>query len=158
MLLVSPVIFYDRNGKQWEVTEGSIINGASIPRIFWTYFGAPFVGDYRKASVIHDHFCYTKSESWRAVHRMFLDALLVSDVPLVEAVIMYAAVYVGSEKWGVEDLAESSVRQQVAEDFTEDRFGEVSEHIRSLEEPDLGSLDEYLDEVDRYLDSVITSN
>ncbi|MEZ5573815.1 MAG: DUF1353 domain-containing protein [Halioglobus sp.] len=48
--------FTDRRGKVWAASEGSIINGASIPGL-WTLDGSPFIGDYRRASILHDIAC-----------------------------------------------------------------------------------------------------
>ena len=98
MLVVESVTFHDRDGKEWQVPEGARINGASIPRLLWV-LGSPFVGDYRRASVIHDHFCNTKSEPWKKVHRMLYDAVLTDGVSKITAMGMYAAVRAGGPRW-----------------------------------------------------------
>jgi hypothetical protein len=41
----------------WIAPAGFIFDGATIPRAFWTVFGDPFIGDYRRAAVIHDLIC-----------------------------------------------------------------------------------------------------
>ena len=57
MELQSEVAFVDNKGKRWIVPTSSKVDGASIPSFLWTFAGSPFVGNYRRASVIHDHFC-----------------------------------------------------------------------------------------------------
>lgn len=99
MRLVEPFTFVDANQNVWRVPEGAIVNGASIPRPLWSLFGAPFVGDHRRASVVHDHYCTTMSRPWPAVHRMFFDALLASGVPRTRAKAFYSAVLRGGPRW-----------------------------------------------------------
>ena len=38
---------------------GRVVDGASIPSVFWSIIGAPYTGKYRDASVIHDYYCET---------------------------------------------------------------------------------------------------
>src|SRR5438046_1090750 len=38
----------------WTAPKASVVDGASIPRVFWTLIGGPFDGKYRNASVVHD--------------------------------------------------------------------------------------------------------
>jgi len=97
--LVEPFAFVDKQKKVWSVPKGAVVDGASIPRVLWTLVGPPFVGDYRYASVVHDYYCDTKSESWRATHRMFLEASLLGGVESEKAKVMYAAVYARGPRW-----------------------------------------------------------
>lgn len=39
MKLVDDFAFIDRASLHWDVPSGAVINGASIPQIFWTLFG-----------------------------------------------------------------------------------------------------------------------
>ncbi|MGN6185065.1 MAG: DUF1353 domain-containing protein [Thermoanaerobaculia bacterium] len=41
----------------WTAPSGFVFDGATIPRALWTVFGDPFIGDYRRAAVIHDLLC-----------------------------------------------------------------------------------------------------
>src|SRR6516162_3729006 len=50
MKLTQDFGYIDPSGRPWEVPVGTIVDGASIPRIFWTLVGAPYSGKYRKAS------------------------------------------------------------------------------------------------------------
>jgi len=84
---------------QWAVPADIIVDGASIPRAFWSLIGGPFEGRYRNASIVHDHYCVLKSVPWKAVHRMFYTAMRCSGVPAVQAKIMYYAVYRFGPRW-----------------------------------------------------------
>jgi uncharacterized protein DUF1353 len=41
----------------WTAPAGFVFDGTTIPRALWTVFGDPFIGDYRRAAVIHDLLC-----------------------------------------------------------------------------------------------------
>jgi hypothetical protein len=73
--LLREITFYSPEGSEWFVSVDAWLDGASIPRAFWTIIGAPFEGKYRAASIVHDHFCITRDRSWRETHRMFHDAM-----------------------------------------------------------------------------------
>ena len=99
MKLTEPFAFRDTAGTVWQVPAGAIVNGASIPRALWTLVGPPFVGDYRRASVVHDYFCLTKSRPSREVHRMFYEASIVDGTDPKQAAVMYAAVRRYGPRW-----------------------------------------------------------
>ncbi len=99
MKLHENIKFTDSSGEQWLAPKGWVVDGASIPRIFWTLIGPPFVGDYRRASVIHDYYCDVKTKPWKTVHRMFYHASIAGDVPESKAKVMYAAVYAAGPRW-----------------------------------------------------------
>ncbi len=94
MKLASRVKFLDNEGKSWEVPADSIVDGASIPRLLWTFAGSPFVGNYRRASVIHDYFCDIKTTGAEKIHRMFREAMIVDGVNELEAGIKHTAVVI----------------------------------------------------------------
>lgn len=99
MKLVEPFRYIDSRGHAWEVPPGAVINGASIPTVFWNTIGPPFVGDYRRASVVHDFHCGEQSQPWRDVHRMFYEASLMGGVGKIRAKMMYVAVYAKGPRW-----------------------------------------------------------
>jgi Protein of unknown function (DUF1353) len=99
MKLLEPFAFRDGRGKLWSVPVGAIINGASIPQVAWSAAGSPYTGSYRRASVVHDYYCETKTESWESVHRMFFDAMIAGGVGEVQAKTFYAFVYAGGPRW-----------------------------------------------------------
>lgn len=99
MQLTQDFSFVEDSGKRWDVPSGTVVDGASIPRVFWTIVGSPFTGNYRKASVIHDYFCEGMSRPWQEVHRVFFDAQLVEGNNLYHAKLLYAAVYAWGPRW-----------------------------------------------------------
>ncbi len=91
--------YEDRAGKLWLARQGQVLDGASIPPAFRDMIGMPFVGDYRRTSVVYDYYCHVMSEPWRDVHRMFYDASLTEGVSEVNAKVMYAALYAAGLRW-----------------------------------------------------------
>ena len=99
MKLVQDFQFTDSFGKTWEAKIADIVNGASIPKILWTSVGPPFVGKYRRATVLHDVACVKREEPHKKVHRMFYDAMLADKTSKVKAKEMYLAVATFGPKW-----------------------------------------------------------
>ena len=119
MRLLESVEFTDSNGQVWEAPAGSIIDGASIPRFFWRVIGSPFVGLYRRATVIHDVYCVTRSEPHEAVHAMFHEAMLADGVSEGKAKAMFEAVDHFGPQWDDlgEDLAVLDATDDEGEQF-----------------------------------------
>lgn len=99
MELIQPFSFVDPNGKLWAVPSGTIVDGASIPPAFWSFIGGPFEDKYREASVIHDHFCETKTDTWENVHLVFYQGMQAKGVDAIKSKLMYAAVYNFGPRW-----------------------------------------------------------
>jgi hypothetical protein len=99
MKLQQKFMFIDKNNNEWIAPRESIIDGASIPRVCWFFIGSPFVGNYRRASVIHDVYCITKSKPHKQVHKMFYQAMRCDCVNYFKAQAMYLAVKLGGPKW-----------------------------------------------------------
>ncbi len=99
MEVVKDFGFRDHDAAEWPVPSGARVDGASIPRPLWSFIGGPFEGKYRDASVVHDYYCDTRARPWRAVHRVFYDAMLVSGTHPQLAKLMYAAVYYCGPRW-----------------------------------------------------------
>ena len=91
-------------GERWPVPIEAIVDGASIPRPFWSVIGGPFEGQYRDASIVHDYYCDMKTRAWRATHRMFHDAMRCSGVGVTKAKIMFYAVYRFGPRWTLPSL------------------------------------------------------
>ena len=106
MELLGPFSFIADDGTRWDAPAGAVVNGASIPRALWV-FGPPFVGDYRRASVIHDYYCETKTRDWKSTHRIFYHGCIADGVSVLKAKAMYAAVYSRGPRW---DLAPSDLK------------------------------------------------
>ncbi|MEQ0314415.1 DUF1353 domain-containing protein [Klebsiella sp. GB_Kp051] len=99
MQLKRPFGYISMNDREWNVPIDTIVDGASIPRVFWSLIGGPLEGPYRNASIVHDHFCDIRTQPWPDVHRMFHDAMLCSGVPYLKARIMFYAVYRFGPRW-----------------------------------------------------------
>jgi DNA/RNA endonuclease G (NUC1) len=102
MRLLEAFAFVDDNGVRWDAPTGSVIDGASIPDFLWSAtVGTPFVGDFRRASVLHDVACQQRTRPHTQVHRMFYDAMVVDGVDVVRAESMYTAVRLFGPRWTV---------------------------------------------------------
>lgn len=54
MVVLFDFAYLDNNGLLWPCFRGDVIDGASIPRAFWTIFGSPYTGAYRRSAAPHD--------------------------------------------------------------------------------------------------------
>jgi uncharacterized protein DUF1353 len=138
MKLLRDFSYRDSKGVQWMAPEGSIIDGASIPRWLWTVVGSPFTGPYRKASVVHDVACDTKSKPWLDVHRMFYEACLCGGATETQAKVMYAAVYKYGPRWAPGGGTYFMIRSAM----TEDQFKMLKSHIET-ENPSLEAIENF---------------
>lgn len=103
MTLVEPFGYVDPHDVHWHAPAGAVVDGASIPRPFWSLIGGPFEGRFRNASVVHDVACVERSRDWREVHRMFHDACRCGGVGAALANTMYYAVWHFGPRWRFED-------------------------------------------------------
>jgi hypothetical protein len=115
MRLVEAFSYEDQKGKIWETPAGSEINGATIPRALWTSIGAPFVGNYRRATIVHDYFVgelsnplVTPAER-KAADRMFYHACLHDGCSLKFAGILYIGVCIGTWIAGLGETFQKSI-------------------------------------------------
>lgn len=109
MTLVEPFAYVDVAEARWLAPAESVVNGGSIPRAFWSVIGGPFTGRFRNASVVHDVACVARSRPWKQVHRMFYEACRCGRTNVVQAKIMYYAVYHFGPRWR---LAGRSLRDE----------------------------------------------
>ncbi len=106
MQLLEDFTFCDSAGSEWYAFEGTVFDGASIPRFLWPLFGSPFVGDYRRAAVIHDAFYKRTRKQFctrKDVDQMFLEAMRCDGVGRIKSRLMYAAVRAFGPRWEVEE-------------------------------------------------------
>lgn len=108
--LMQPYVYVDGGGRRWTVPQGAQVNGASIPREFWTVLGGPYEGRYRNASVIHDYFCEPEHRqySFQATHRMFYEGMRAMRVSENRAQLMYYAVRRWGPRWDPPGAAANS--------------------------------------------------
>ena len=103
MTLVEPFAYVDPRAVRWDAPAGAVVNGASIPRAFWSLIGGPFEGRFRNASVVHDVACEIRTREWQAVHRMLYEACRCGGVAIATAKTMYYAVWHFGPRWRVEE-------------------------------------------------------
>lgn len=113
--LLSDFAYRDPQDRMWTAPKGAIVDGASIPRAFRLLFGGPWDGRYKEASVIHDHFCKTKSRPWQDVHRSFYSAMRANGVDETKAKLMFAAVYRFGPRWTGENESFKVCSRELAE-------------------------------------------
>lgn len=99
MRLKQPFGYVEEGGREWPVPSEAVVDGASIPRVFWSLIGGPFEGQYRNASVVHDYYCDMQTRPWQDTHRVFYEAMLCSGVGDIRAKTMYYAVYRFGPRW-----------------------------------------------------------
>src|SRR5256886_14865778 len=99
MRLLQDFHFLEPDSTEWIAPRDSSIDGASIPQVFWSFIGGPFEGRYRNASVVHDVACVVKTRPWRRVHRMFYLASRTGGVGVVNAKVMFGAVFLFGPHW-----------------------------------------------------------
>ena len=104
MKLLSKFAFMDSTGLRWEANPGDVVDGASIPEFLWSHVaGTPFIGDYRRASVLHDVACAKKMRTSPQAHRMFYDAMIADGTDPKRAMTMYVAVRLFGPRWESRD-------------------------------------------------------
>ena len=115
MTLVEPFAYVDPRAARWDAPAGSVVDGASIPRAFWSLIGGPFEGRFRDASVVHDVACEERSRAWQDVHRMFYEACRCGGVAAALAKTMYYAVHHFGPRWRFEERRSLVAGQTVTE-------------------------------------------
>jgi DNA/RNA endonuclease G (NUC1) len=145
--LLSPISYFDPAESEWPVPSGAWLDGASIPRAFWTLIGSPFTGRYLEPSMVHDHYCITRNRPWRDTHRMFHEAMLCRGVSGFKAKVMFYAVYRFGPRWvepGVEGTAEAP---SAPEALTNEKAQSILADAAVLAKEDLS-----LDDIERMVD------
>jgi hypothetical protein len=99
MTLLNELRYTDPKGVVWIAPAGSKVDGASLPKAFWSIIGGPFEGKYRNASVLHDVAYDEKSRPWQEVDRMFYNAMRCAGVGSVQAKTLYYALYRHGRHW-----------------------------------------------------------
>jgi hypothetical protein len=101
MLLLEDFWYIDPDGRKWEAPNGSVINGASIPRPLWSTVGSPYTDDYRRASIVHDVACHDPAILRKDADKMFYFACMAGGCTKGQAKILYAGVRIGAWAGGV---------------------------------------------------------
>lgn len=155
MELTQSFAYIDQHGKRWEAPTGSKINGASIPPSLWGTVGTPYVGDYRRASVVHDVACENEPGTSDEAHMMFYHAMRCDGVGLTRATAMYRAVKHFGPEWkrrGVRMFAAAKCKTVERDRDVEAEFDRIVAAVNSAvqelgEDAALEQLDQQIDEI-----------
>jgi uncharacterized protein DUF1353 len=154
MRLLDNFAYNDPAGSIWGVPKGAVINGASIPRVFWTIVGSPYTGEYRDASVVHDYHCEIRTGSWQEVHRMFYWAMLARGVEKAKAKLMYGAVYHFGPRWKVVKVTLPLPKSGVVQGLAQVTFDMDVTWQETYDEKSLKSLKTLIEEKDLSLEQI----
>lgn len=108
-MLMADYAYVDASGEVWRAPAGTVVNGASIPSVAWSFVGGPWSGKYRNASVIHDWMCVERLVDGKTTHRIFYEAMRANGVDDRTALIMYEAVRRGGPQWELNSFGPSEV-------------------------------------------------
>jgi hypothetical protein len=133
MTLREDFAYIDSMGRRWLAPTGTVVDGASIPRLFWTVIGSPFAGKYRNASVVHDIECDEMRQPWQEVHRMFYEACRCGGVDEAQAKTMYYAVYHFGPRWQL--IVENVIEQVVDADGQAAEQEVTIQHVVRIDPP-----------------------
>lgn len=151
--LLADYSYTDPSGHVWLSPKDCVVDGASIPQVFWSVIGGPLEGKYRNASVIHDIACDKKNMPWKKVHRAFYDAMRCSGVDVTKAKIMYFAVYHFGPRWGADQLL-----RNVASDWSFSNVRTTSYDLRSVppvqQEADVKKIEAWISQQDPSLEEI----
>jgi N-acetylmuramidase/Protein of unknown function (DUF1353) len=129
MKLLEDFSFTDSEGYTWKANKGDKIDGASIPQFLWSFVGSPFVGDYRRASVVHDVACQRKEKTSRDAHRMFYEAMLADGFPEASAMDFYTAVRLFGPQWELNTKGQLVASSKKAKSHKKHSFAEIEAAI-----------------------------
>ncbi len=146
MRLVEPFEYVARDERRWPVPAGTIVDGASIPQFLWSLIGGPFEGLYRSASVVHDHYCETRTRASDDVHNMFWEAMLASGVNKNRAWLMYKAVEQFGPRWKAPNIPPEC--EVVNESYDFERC------TRNIEPPTVIIPSPSRSEIEKFLDTI----
>lgn len=107
--LIEEYTFVDAKGRSWTAPQGTVVNGASIPKVIWSWIGGPWSGRYRNAAVIHDWMCDQLISDSETAHRVFYEGLLANGMSPTKSWVMYQAVLKGGPKWTTTSFGPSEV-------------------------------------------------
>jgi len=108
-LIDERLVFTDAQGMEWIAPQGTLTDGASVPRWALPITNGRWDSAFLKAAVVHDAYCQSDNETrapdqyrsrpWQAVHRMFHEAILAGGTTPTLAKVMFAAVWLKGPRW-----------------------------------------------------------
>lgn len=144
MRLLEDFSFTDPDGRVWLAPEGAIINGASIPALVWDSVGSPYVGDYRRASIVHDVACDTSDmgafPSRKDADVMFFHACRAGGCSSLKARVLYIGVRVGAwASFNIQTCTEGGIGPHGITVML-DKFSAIFDEVKTL--PDDASIEQ----------------
>jgi len=136
--LVEDYSYIAADGRKWTVPKGEVVNGASIPKAFWSAIGGPWSGEYRNATVLHDSMTFRRTETPDFTNRLFYEALRAGGVSVWLAKAMYYAVREAGPAWDV--TTRQFQPKAEGEALTEAEARRIIEEVRR-ENPTLDEID-----------------
>lgn len=101
VVLLADFGFQDGAGKQWIARKGVTLDGTSFSPLFEQLVGLPFVGEHRRAGILHDYFAQQLTHDWVQVRHMYYEALLAEGLSVNEAKTAYAVLTGSGMRWEV---------------------------------------------------------
>lgn len=157
MKLTEDFVYIDPMEIAWLAPKDSVVNGASIPRAFWTSIGGPFEGKYRNASIVHDVACEKMARPHDEVHRMFFHACVAGGVSERKAKKLYWAVAKFGPKWAQVEKTRVVFQMDIEGNPTAVDVVDVKTELVESENPtkaDLEWAERYFAEQDPPLDGI----
>lgn len=93
--LLQPFEYHRDNGEIIRVPVEFLFDFASIPKVFWSWIGAP-TGEYGPAALIHDYCIDVDLFPRSKTDRIFLEAMRDLRISYLKRMIMYCAVRIWS--------------------------------------------------------------
>jgi len=87
--------------KEFVAPQGSTVDGASIPRAFWSITGGPYTGKYRMSSAIHDVLCVDQTIPADIVHELWEEMMYSEGWRNPRRYMMARAVQIFGPTWSI---------------------------------------------------------
>lgn len=141
MVLLNELRYTDPYGQVWIAPAGSKVDGASIPRPFWTIIGGPFEGKYRKASVLHDVAYEQQRVAPQEADLMYYNAMRASGVGAVTAKTMYYVLVRHGRHWKHKQALPANEGPARPTEVQPGEVDQIQQWIRT-NDPDLNQIQE----------------
>jgi hypothetical protein len=99
--LKEELLFRQTGGETWVVPANAIVDGRSMPKLFFSLIGHPFTSGFLKTAIIYDYAVKAKVRRWTDAQRMFVEGVVVEGVPTIEAKAMYMLLHATGSRWAV---------------------------------------------------------
>lgn len=150
-LVGAPLVYTDPIGNDWTAVEGTLTDGASIPRFALWITDDRFQEEFLKAAIVHDAYCqeFNKSQCQKQyrtrphaiTHRMFYEGCLAGNTDPTKALIMYSAVLWGGPTWGGHEHSAFDL-SVVPDDMRKSSYRDCEKWIES-NKPTIDDLDKW---------------